>query len=173
MFQIDQLVVYGIQGVCKIVSTEMKKVDRKNVEYFVLESVQQPGSRYYIPTQNQTALSKLRPVITRQELDRYLKEPIDFCQDIFADENSRKLKYREWIASSRFHILFSATRAVLRYRNMQLLMGRKLHLCDESFLKDAEKILCGEISAVLSVSLSDARNYLNEYVFSEEETVCM
>ena len=172
MFQIDQLVIYGVQGACKIVSTEIRKVERKNIEYFVLESVQQPGSCYYIPTQNPTALSKLRPIITIQELDRCLNDPIDFAPDIFADENTRKQKYREWIASSQFHILFSATRAVLRYRNIQLLTGRKLHLCDESFLKDAEKILCGEISAVLSVSLSDARNYLYKHV-NYEETVCM
>lgn len=173
MFQIGQLIVYGVHGVCKIIGTENKKVDRKIVEYFVLESVQQPGAMYFVPTQNPLVLSKLRPVITSEELDRYINEPIDLYQEILCEENVRKQMYREWIASARFDILLSAVRAVTLYKQRQLSAGKKFHLCDETFLKDAEKVLCGEISIVLSLSSPEAYKYLNEYICEKEKTVCI
>ena len=46
MLQIGSQVVYGIHGVCCIVDVEVRRVDRKKVEYFVLEPREQPGTRY-------------------------------------------------------------------------------------------------------------------------------
>ena len=67
MYQIGDYVVYGIHGVCRIVETEERTVDRKQVSYFVLEPVEQSGARYLIPMHNHAALDKLRPVLSREE----------------------------------------------------------------------------------------------------------
>ena len=72
MYQIGDQVVYGIHGVCAVVELEYRMVDRKRVEYFALEPLDQPGARFYVPTQNQAALSKLRPVLSRAELEALL-----------------------------------------------------------------------------------------------------
>ena len=55
MFQLGDQVLYGIHGVCRIAELEVKRVDRKNVEYFVLVPVVQPAARYYVPTGNAAA----------------------------------------------------------------------------------------------------------------------
>ena len=52
MFQVRDQIIYGLHGVCRVIGTELKTVNRKKVEYFVLEPVQQPGSRYYVPKGN-------------------------------------------------------------------------------------------------------------------------
>ena len=57
MFQLGDQVLYGIHGVCRIAELEVKRVDRKNVEYFVLVPVVQPAARYYVPTGNAAAFN--------------------------------------------------------------------------------------------------------------------
>jgi RNA polymerase-interacting CarD/CdnL/TRCF family regulator len=60
MFEIGNLVMYGIHGVCKIVDKELRTIDRKKMEYLVLEPVDQTGAKFYVPTHNAAALAKLR-----------------------------------------------------------------------------------------------------------------
>ena len=74
MLQVGSQVVYGVHGVCNITGTEFRTVDRKKVEYLILEPNDQPGSCFYVPAHNEVALSKLRPVLTREELEALYAE---------------------------------------------------------------------------------------------------
>lgn len=162
MYQLGDQVVYGIHGVCRIIDTEIRSVDRKKVEYFVLEPREQPGARYYIPTQNQAALSKLRPLLSRAQLEALL-ESSDTRQDCWvADEGRRKQRYRELINSGDRAALISMVRTLHRHKADQIAAGRKFHLCDENFLRDAEKLLTSEFSLVLDMAPADAVAYIKE-----------
>ena len=69
MYQVGQRVVYGIHGVCDIIEIEIKVVDRKKIPYFVLEPVEQPGARYYVPSENAAALAQaIRQIASSQQL---------------------------------------------------------------------------------------------------------
>ena len=165
MLQIGSQVLYGIHGVCTIIEVEARRVDRKNVEYFVLEPRDQPGARFYIPTQNQAALSKLRPVLTKEELDALLASE-DTHQDCWIPaENLRKLKYRELINGGDRAALISMIRCLDNHRQIQLAAGRKFHLCDENFLRDAQKVLRSEFSLVLGITHAEVSAYLEEKLF--------
>ena len=62
------MVVYGIHGVCRISDIESRKVDRKEVEYYVLIPKDQPDAKFYVPMHNPLAVAKMRKVLTREEL---------------------------------------------------------------------------------------------------------
>lgn len=162
MLQVGSQVVYGIHGVCSIVDVEIRRVDRRNVEYFVLEPREKPGTRYYVPTQNQIAVSKLRPMLTREEVDTLLASD-DTHQDIWvAEENQRKQRYRELINSGDRAALISMIRALRTHRESQLAVGRKFHLCDENFLRDAQKLLISEFSSVLDIPQPEVAAYIEK-----------
>ena len=38
--------------------------------------------------------------------------------------------------------------------------GRKLHLCDENFMRDAEKLLNAEFSLVLNIAPNEVEGYI-------------
>lgn len=164
MLQIGSQVVYGIHGVCCIIDTEIRRVDRKNVEYFVLEPKEQPGARFYVPAHNQVALSKLRPVLSREELESLLASADTRCDCWVADENRRKLKYREILGSGDRAMLIGMIRALHQHKENQLAAGRKFHLCDENFLRDAQKILCSEFSLVLGIPQNEVAAYIDEKI---------
>ena len=160
MLQIGSQVVYGIHGVCRILELEVRTVDRKKVEYFVLEPREQPGARFYVPAHNQAALAKLRPLLTPEELNGLLESEEAHRDCWIPEENLRKQKYRELINNGERTELISMIRAVIQHRESQLSAGRKFHLCDENFLRDAQKILASEFSYILQIPRNEAIAYI-------------
>ncbi len=163
MYQVGQKVVYGIHGVCAIVEIETKTIDRKKISYFVLEPLEQPGARYYIPKENPVTLKKISPLLSREELDALLAECSMSDNSWIADENHRKLHYRELIGSGDRRALVIMVHTLHLHKKQQEAQGRKFHLCDENFLRDAEKLLCSEFSLVLGLSREDTAKYLSNH----------
>ena len=164
MLQIGSQVVYGIHGVCNIIGTERRIVDRKNVEYLILEPNDQPGARFYVPAHNQAALSKLRPVLTRETLESLLTSDAAYADCWIPSENLRKQKYRELINNADCAALLAMIRVLHKHREEQLSAGRKFHLCDENFLRDAKKMLSSEISLVLAIQRPEAMSYIEKII---------
>ena len=160
MLQLGDRIVYGIHGVCCVVDIEQRIIDRKKADYYVLEPVDQPGAKFYVPTHNQIAVSKLRPLLTLQELEDLLQSPETHADIWIADENRRKQRYRELINSGDRASLICMIHSLHKHKEAQLSAGRKFHLCDENFLKDAQKLLTSEFSVVLNIPPSDVRAYI-------------
>ena len=159
MYQIGQKIVYGIHGVCCIVDLEEKKIDRKTICYFVLEPIDQPGSRYYVPSENQAALSKLRPLSSKDELQSLLTSPL--TENVWIpDENRRKQYYRELVSSVNLKAMIDMVRCLRLHRRQQMEQGRKFHQCDENFLRDAQKLLSTEITMVMGIPDDQVDTYL-------------
>jgi len=160
MFQQGDHVLYGIHGVCRIKEVEERIVDRRTVRYFVLEPLEQAGARYLIPTHNDAALSKLRPVMSRSELDAMLSSDEVRKDAWIPDENQRKQRYRELINSGDRLALLRVIGSLHRHKDTQAAAGRKFHLCDENFLRDAERLLNAEFSLVLGIERSQVADYI-------------
>lgn len=160
MFQIGDQVVYGIHGVCRIIALEERTVDRKRIKYFALEPLDQPGARYYVPSENSAALAKLRHLISYEDLQLLLSsaEIRETCW--IADENHRKQRYRELINSSDRVALLRMINTLHQHKKAQAEAGRKFHLCDENFLRDAEKLLNAEFSLVLGIQPTEVEGYI-------------
>lgn len=161
MYQVGEQVIYGSHGVCEIITREERLIDRKKVLYLVLEPVGQTGSRYYVPEHNTAAMAKMHPMMTRLELDNLIKSETVHADAWIPDENRRKQVYRELIVSGDRVKLMQMVRSLYLKRKNSAESGKKLHLCDENFLRDAEKVLIGEISLVLDLDLELTKKYLH------------
>lgn len=162
MYQVGDRVVYGIHGVCDVVEQEQRKVDRKLVTYLVLEPVGQEGSRFLVPTHNALAMAKLVPMLTPAELEGLLNDPEGEEHSWITDENRRKQLYRELIGSGDRKKLIGQVRTLYRHRRDLAAAGKRSHLCDDNFLRDAERLLINEIAIVLEIDQDQARAYLRE-----------
>ena len=163
MYQVGQKVVYGVHGVCQLLDIEQKTVDRKKISYYVLTPMDQPGARFYVPAENPAALAKLSTLLTQQELESLLAS-VDKSKNAWVpDENRRKLRFRELLASGDRKAILEMICALHIHKNEQAEKGKKFHLCDENFLHDAEKMLCSEFSLVMEKSQKESMDYLYEY----------
>ncbi|MBO5129394.1 MAG: hypothetical protein J6B95_03495 [Oscillospiraceae bacterium] len=162
MFETGQWVLYGVHGVCRVIGTEKQLVNRKRTEYLVLEPLSRNESRFYLPTGNPTAMAKLKAVLSAGELQALLSSD-EIRENVWiADENQRKQTYRELISSGDRVMLLKMVTTLYVYREAQAAAGRKFHLCDDNFLRDAEKLLSSEIALVLDKTPEEARAYLQE-----------
>ena len=162
MYSVGQTVVYGIHGVCKITNIQQMRVDKRNVDFFVLEPIDQPGANYFVPCNNQNALAKLSPVLTKMQLDEMLENAKDADDVWVSDENRRKQRYKELIGSADRISLLRMIGSLYDHKKQQIEAGRKFHQTDENFLHDAEKLLSTEFSLVLGISIEDVANYIKD-----------
>lgn len=153
--------MYGTHGICKIVAIEAKIVDRKTVDYYALEPVVQPGTRYYIPIHNSVAVSKLRPILTRSELDGILRDPCVKSSAWIEDENSRKQYYKDLLSGGDRLLMIRMINTLVQRRAEHLSNGKKFHQCDDNFLKEAQKLLDIEFSIVLNIPREEVRDYIS------------
>ena len=162
MYQVGELVVYGMHGVCRVVSREERLVDKKRLNYLALEPVGHGGSRFLVPTQNAAAMAKLQPILSDEELEAMIRSEDVKTGEWIRDENQRKQAYRELIGSGDRKRIMRMVHTLYRHKADQSTLGRKIHLCDENFLHDAEKLLIGEIAIVLHLEPEQARAYIHK-----------
>ena len=159
-------IIYGMHGICTVREIETGPAGGKKQEYYVLEPSEHPDAIYYVPVHNAAASAKLRRMLTRDELTGLLREEQGRDSAWVSDENLRKQRYRQLIGNSDPAALLSMVHTLHRHKTAQLAAGRKLHICDESFLRDAEKLLSAEISYVMCIPLQDVEAYVRD-VFQE------
>lgn len=162
MYQVGQQVIYGIHGVCRITALETKNVGKEKKEYYVLEPVEQPGAVFYVPTGNQAAVAKMRTILSRDEFEELLRSQKDRESAWIADENQRKQRYRELISQNDRGELLGMVSALYVHKRQQQESGRKFHLSDENFLRDATKLLSAEFSLVLGIPQSEVAEYMKQ-----------
>lgn len=169
MYSIGDVVVYGTHGICEITGIENRSVDGKRVEYFVLAPKDASGAKFFVPTHNPSALAKLRKLLTAPELEALLRSDRVREDTWIQDENRRKQYYRELIGSGDRAAIVSMVGSLQRHRQNQAKAGRKFHLCDENFLRDAEKLLGAEFSLVLGIPLDQVGAYVEAAMGKENE----
>lgn len=159
-FQAGDRVVYGIHGVCRILDVENRRVDHKTVEYYVLAPSGQTDARYLVPVHNQAAVSKMRAIMTKEELETLLSSDAVNQNFWIPEENLRKERYRYLVTHGACVELIGMIRALHQQKQRQQEAGRKFHLCDENFLKDAQRLIGAEVAEILCVPLPEAEAYL-------------
>lgn len=163
-FQCGDRVVYGIHGVCRIVAIDERIVDRKHVEYYVLQPCQSADATYYVPVHNAAAVSKMRKMLTAAQLDALLASDELHGDHWIDEENLRKERYRKLIARADCAELIGMIRSLHLHRQQQLAAGKKFHLCDENFLKDAQRLIAAEVSQILDIPPADVEGYIRSRV---------
>lgn len=160
MVQVGDRVVYGIHGVCRVVEQQERKIDRKLVTYLVLEPVGQEGSQFLVPAHNEAAMAKLRPMLSKDGLAQLLEDPQTRESGWIADENRRKQTYRDLIGSGDRVKLLQMVRTLYAHKKALTATGKRCHLCDDNFLRDAERLLVSEAAIVLETDQEQAKQYI-------------
>lgn len=155
MFQVNDVIIYGAQGVCKITGTEEKSVGGKKKTYFVLKPVDDKGATIFAPTDNAIVLNKMRRLLTEDEIHQLIDSMQSENPVWYENENERKELYRSILAKGDHRELIKMIKAIYAHKAQREAEGKRLHMSDERFFKDAEQILYTEFQYVLGLSGKD------------------
>ena len=173
MFQVGDMVVYGGHGVSSIIALEERSVDGRRIRYFVLEPMGQNNARYYVPAENPAALKKMRHVINKEKVYELLDSVAVQADRWLEDDKQRKQYYTELIHGGDHAALMQMIGSLYRHKEKQMQLGRKLHLCDETFLRDAVKIMDAEFSLALGIDQGEVGKYIEEELRERREKMSL
>lgn len=151
MYKTGQTVLYSSNGVCKITEITQKNIGGKNVEYYALKPVCSNNSTLFVPTHSEALVSKMRPILSACEIKAVLASIDGNGGEWIDDKNERLEKWRGIICGGDLISLVMLIRVLHERRKIQEQKGRRLHISDERYLKEAEKMVCDEISIALNI----------------------
>ena len=166
MFHVDDIVTYGINGVCKIVAIEEKNLMGTKKNYLVLKPLNGDNSTFYVPVDNEHLISKIKKILSEDEINQLIDSIPNEKILWINNEKDRKERYRQIIDDGNHSELIRMIKAIHFEKKDRAEKGKKLHVSDERFLKEAEKILSDEFQYVLNLSEKDVMSY----IFSGLET---
>ena len=160
MFEVNDVVVYGSHGVCEITGIEERKLDGEIKTYFVLKPKNDKSATCFVPTWNEKAWGKMRKVMTPKEVDALIDSMPNKKPSWIADENERKETYKQILASGDQAAIISMVQALFSHKMEREAAGKRLHMSDEHFMKDAEQLLYNEWQYVLNVDKAGLMAYI-------------
>ncbi len=164
MFSIGETVLYGHEGVCIIERMEEMKVGRSKGQYYVLRPVYHNSSVVFVPANNPLLLQKIRPILTKEEIDELLRQTAQQEVEWIDDAAQRKSAFQAIVASGERGQLLQMLRLQHLHRKALLQRGKYLRASDEQLLREAEKLLHSEFAYVLQIPQSQVNHYIREYL---------
>ena len=116
MFQVNDTILYGAHGVCKITDEVVKMIGNERVEYFVLSPVYNESSTIYVPKNNQTLLSRMYPLLSKAEIHQILSA-VSADKTSWNDVAFGQEEYRALLSSGDREALLCGIKRVSDHRN--------------------------------------------------------
>ena len=162
MFGVGDTVLYGSQGVCRIAGKEQRRLRGGYVDYFVLRPVYDENSTVYVPCENDKLIAKMKNVLTGAQAQEMVENVVRSDPEWIADDNERKLRFQEILNSGDRMESLMLIKSLYLHRNYQEERGRHLHQNDEAILKQAEKLVYGELALALGMTPEEVLPYIME-----------
>ncbi|MDD6214982.1 MAG: CarD family transcriptional regulator [Firmicutes bacterium] len=167
MFSVNDTVLYGASGVCVISDIEKRTVCGKNHSYYVLNSVYRDNSTILVPVDNDTLVGKMRRVLSQDEIAGIISEVLKNPMRWEDDERMRKEHYKVILSAGDSLEMVKQMKNIHIHKKELEDNGKKLHLADERFFKDAERVIGEEFSLVLKADPEDIMNAILQKFDSE------
>lgn len=164
-FENGAYVVYGKMGVCAVKErTVMSFASQAKEEYYALSPMRDPHSVVYVPCNNEKLMAKLRPLLTRQEIDDMLSQVSDGVVCWIENKNERTAAFHAILTQDDRRQLMRLIRCLYLKKQERLAAGKKLSSADESTLQECIRLVEEEFALVLDVPKSQVGEYIRQRV---------
>ena len=154
--KIGTYVMYGKTGVCLV----KEQTTMSGSLYYVLSPVGDSRSSVYVPCGNADLLARMRPLLTREEIDALLTD-VDTVQLTWIDDrNERAMLYRTITGSGDRKELVRLLACLMRKKQEKLAIGKRLSSMDEGFLQECVRLVQEEFSMVLGIHAKEVGPYI-------------
>jgi len=161
MFQPGELVVYGTTGVCRVEEIVRPNLagTHRNKEYYLLKPIHQDGV-IYTPVDNEKV--PMRPVISAEAAEAL----IDLIPTIRAEARHAPTvqalaqQYHAAVRSHDCRDLIELMMSIYAKQQLAEAQKRRLGMVDERYMKQAERLLYGELSVALGISYEQVQPYI-------------
>jgi len=120
----------------------------------------------FVPVDNPALANKMHRLLSAEDIRALIRTAPEETPVWIADESVRKQHYKELLEKGDRKALIGAIKMLYQHRKDCQSQGKKVHVCDERFFKEAERVLYDEFAYVLKLE----RTQIVNYILSEIET---
>ncbi len=164
MYSINDTVLYGANGVCRVSDICQKEFSGTAKDYYILRPISNEALTIFVPVNNKLLTDKIKRILSQKEICELISslsnEPISWIED----DMERKEHYRSVLLSGNRRETLKMIRELYIHKQEQQSKGKKMHLSDEQFLKEAEKLLYSEFSLVLNIKEDEVPSFIAERI---------
>ena len=159
MFKIDDYVIYGGNGVCKVTDVGVPEISRfdSEKEYYTLEPVYEIG-RIFAPVDNEKVV--MRKVLTRQEADDLIGTIPSVEVNWIDNMKERDHEFKDIIQHYDCIGFVKIIKTIIEKKREYSSDGKKLSVSDANYLKRAQEYLSGELAIALNIPKDTVNNYI-------------
>ena len=162
MYSVNEKIHYGGSGVCIVQQIATMRFGRTRELYYVLKPVYQNSSVIYVPVENQQLTAKMRPVLTREEVDRLIGEMDAIPTAWEEDPQARRLSFDALLRSNDCRSLIVIIKTLNAQKERRQAEGKTLHVSDEGYLREAQRLLYDEFAGALELQPAEVRAYIQQ-----------
>ena len=153
MYPIGSFVMYSSSGVCSVSDIRAESFAGTKKDYYVLMPVSGATSHIFVPTDNEKLLARMRPLLSREEVESLITHFRSENPEWIADSRARGTYFQQALLEADPLELIRVVKAITQRKIELADKGKKNLMADEQVLKRAERILHGEFSLVLGVEV--------------------
>ncbi len=164
MFGIGKVVVYGSRGVFRVLSDVEMDIAGQKISYHALQPLYSSNSTVYVPTDNKELISKIRPTLTKEQLEASIKaaEIGDFTW--IDNDNLRRTKFKELLSLGEINVTLRLIKLLKTKKQELTSRGKKLRQIDERHLEDALSPITEEMQYAGNISREKAEELVNSLI---------
>ena len=168
MFEINEYIICGSNGVCRVADVGTPKMERINSDrlYYSLEPLYKPGSVIYTPVDNEKIT--MRYVLTREATHELVDAIPDMEAIWVVDDKKREKEYKTILKQYDCYEWMKMLKNLYLTKKRRHSEGRKFSNMDEKCLKIVEECLYGELAISLEMTREEVGNFLLEKVLGAE-----
>lgn len=158
MYEIGDIVVHK-NGVCRI--KDIAEKYRKDEDYYVLETLGEEPLTIRVPKSKSKKL--FRPILTKAEAEELI-DLISGVDAVQVDSRMPEHTYKALIEKGTHEALVCIIKTAYSRSRKRENRGLKVAEKDKMYFRMAEKMLYGELSVVLNMTLDETRDYVVDRV---------
>jgi CarD family transcriptional regulator len=163
MFEVDDYIMYGMTGVCKILDiTSEKFINSDKREYYVLSPIYSDNTIIKIPVDNNKV--PMRKVISKGDVTSLINNIPNMETLWIEDEKKRNEKFKIMLKSGQCEKLIKLIRSIDSNKEYVKSIGKKSYQADNHIMKEAERLLNEEFAIILNISPDEITSYISSKI---------
>ncbi len=163
MFKVNDYVVYGSSGVCKIVDIRKEKdISNNDIEYYVLEPAYNNNMTIRTPVDNPKVL--MRKIMGKEDVLSFIATMPEMETILTGDDRHRNESFKAALRTGQSEEWVKVIKTLYLEKQERLEIGKKLIKTDEDIMKAAEKNLYEEFAMALNISPDEVLPFIINHV---------
>ncbi len=160
MFCVNDYVIYGSEGVCRVESIGRPEISGLDMakDYYTLSPVYRSG-KIYTPVDSTI---RMRSVITKNQVEQIIDDIDEISSELDVPKDAKLATnfYRELVRTYECRNLITLIKYVFEKQRAFAAVKRNMPAVDMKFFKIAEEMIANEFGFVLGIDPKEVKTYI-------------